>query len=57
MDMTMFVDILNTIVSIGRLVGVLILTVCVILINELYKIRMPNDEINKKINNRVDIRS
>jgi hypothetical protein len=39
------------------IVGALILTVCVTLINELYKRRMPNDEINNKMNNLVDIRS
>jgi len=32
-------------------------TVCVTVINEVYKRRMPNDEINKKMNNLVDIRS
>ncbi len=39
------------------IVGALILTVCVTLINEVYKRRMPNDEINKKMNILVDIRS
>ncbi len=39
------------------IVGALTLTVCVTSINEVYKRRMPNDEINKKMNNLVDILS
>jgi hypothetical protein len=39
------------------IVGPLTLTVCVTLINEVYKRRMVNDEINKKRNNLVDILS
>jgi hypothetical protein len=39
------------------IVGALKLTVCVTLINEVHKRRMVSDEINKKINNLVDILS
>jgi hypothetical protein len=39
------------------IVGALTLTVCVTLINEVYKRRMANDEINKKRNNLVDVLS
>jgi hypothetical protein len=39
------------------IVGALTLKVCVILIKEVYKRRMANDELNKKRNNLVDIRS
>jgi hypothetical protein len=39
------------------IVGDLILTVCVILINELYNRRIANDKVKRKRNIRVDIRS
>ncbi len=39
------------------IVGALTIIVCVTLTREVYKRRIENNEINKKINNLVDIRS